>query len=134
MIGERAEHPNFGVDVGGTKIKGPRNSDGWLAGDPLGEEYVAVIEPAGGGDEIVTLSLHAGRLAFAFKVAPVDSEDEPMEIDLMTTSEQFWIRSSGKKYLDMIGRAARSWRVLGCNVSRGHELYCRSIAPNSRNP
>jgi hypothetical protein len=87
MIGERAEHPNFDVDVGGTKIKGPQNSDGWLAGDPLGEEYVAVVEPAGGGEEILTLSLHAGRLALAFKVAPVDSEDEPTEIDLTTNKQ-----------------------------------------------
>jgi hypothetical protein len=87
MIGARAEHPNFDVDVGGTKIKGPRNSDGWLVGDPLGEEHVAVIEPAGGGEEIVTLSLHAGRLALAFKVAPVGDEDKPTEIDLTTNKQ-----------------------------------------------
>jgi hypothetical protein len=87
MIGERVEHPNFDVDVGGTKIKGPLNSDGWLVGDPLREEFVAVIEPAGGGEEIVTLSLHAGRLALAFKLAPVDGEDEPTEISLTTNKQ-----------------------------------------------
>jgi hypothetical protein len=84
MIGER-EHPNFEADVGGAKIKGPR-SDGCLAGNPLGDEYVAVIEPvgsgkeepAGGGKEVVTVSLHAGRRS-AFDVALIDDQDERTE-------------------------------------------------------
>jgi hypothetical protein len=70
MIGERAEHPNFRPDVGGVKIIGPcDSSDGCLVGDPLGDEYLAVIEPVGDGStdegkEVLTVSLHAGRLAF----------------------------------------------------------------------
>ena len=89
MIGERAEHPNFEADVGGAKIKGPR-PDGCLAGNPLGDEYVAVIEsvgdrkeePSDGGKEVVTVSLHAGRSAF--EVALVGDQDEPSETYLTT--------------------------------------------------
>src|SRR5262249_40983809 len=69
MIGIRAAHPNSQPDIGGVKIKSPVDEWDCLCGDPLGEDYVAVIEPAGEGELPVTVSLHAGRLSFDVRSA-----------------------------------------------------------------
>jgi nucleoside phosphorylase len=78
MIGERAAHADFQPDVGGVKITGPRKG-GCLVGEPLDEEYLAIIEPTEEGDETVTVSLHAGRLSF--EVALVDRQDGKLSIE-----------------------------------------------------
>ncbi|MGJ4952488.1 hypothetical protein [Bradyrhizobium sp. HKCCYLS20291] len=94
MIGERGEHPNFEPEVGGAGIKGPcQELDGCLQGDPLGDEYVAIIEPVGDGKEEVigdvtgevSLSVHAGRAMF--QVAEVGDKGELLQTALTTNKQ-----------------------------------------------
>jgi hypothetical protein len=74
LIGERAEHEHFKPAPGGAKISGPVDGHGCLSGDPLGEEHLAIIEPAGEGEETVTVAVHAGRRSFV--VSTADTQDE----------------------------------------------------------
>jgi hypothetical protein len=70
MIGERSRHWYVEPDLGCVKIIGPMDKDRThLVGQPLDNEYLAVIEPAGSGEEVVTVSLLAGRASFLVELA-----------------------------------------------------------------
>ncbi len=74
LVGERAEHPNFKPRAEGVEIIGPLDSDGSLTGNPLGEEYLAIIERTEGPQKPVTVRLHASRRSFAVvELAPVEA-------------------------------------------------------------
>jgi hypothetical protein len=65
MLGERARHSHITPGVGGFTIVGPYK-DGRLNGNPVGEDYLAAIEPGLKGKNVVTITLCAGPRAFIF--------------------------------------------------------------------
>lgn len=69
MIGERATHDCFRsvLDSFETEVFGPRKPGECLAGDPLGDDFIARIEPAAQskGQQRVTVSLYACGRSFA---------------------------------------------------------------------
>jgi hypothetical protein len=73
MIGERKVHENARAKPGGIEFS-PTGGRGCLAGDLLGEEYIAVMEPSGTGELLVTVGLHAGKRSFDITV--VDDQGE----------------------------------------------------------
>jgi len=78
IIGDRSDHANFKLTVGGTRVVGPLDDRGCLHGNPLGDEYMAVIEPVGERDEPVEVALRAGRRGFDITRADV-SGDAPRD-------------------------------------------------------
>lgn len=67
-IGQRTQHDHFSSDpVDGVDVIGPtRGNDTALRGDPLGEDHLVTIEPAGTGTKA---EVEVGVFAFAHEVA-----------------------------------------------------------------
>jgi hypothetical protein len=73
MIGERTVHEHACRIPGGVEFT-PCEGQDCLAGDLLGEEYIAVMEPTGEGEQSVTVGLHTGRRSFDVTVADGQSD------------------------------------------------------------
>jgi hypothetical protein len=73
MIGERAVHECARRIAGGVEFN-PCEGRDCLTGDLLGDDYIAVMEPAGEGEPEVTVQLYAGRRSF--EVAAVDGQPD----------------------------------------------------------
>ena len=69
LIGERTPHSNVSPGVGGVFITGPRDSDGLLKGNPIGDDHLAAIEPGVPGNDTVTLRVCATPRSFSFAYA-----------------------------------------------------------------
>jgi hypothetical protein len=83
MIGERTPHPNVEPSVNGLIITGPTSSEGWLKGNPIGDDHLAIIEPGPPGNNSITISVCAGPRAFSFSYVsdpdkqPIKAEEKP---------------------------------------------------------
>jgi hypothetical protein len=64
MIGERISSENFRRVAGGIDITGPKGLGGTLDGDPIGDNYLAVIAPTNAGDVPFAVTVAAGRRSF----------------------------------------------------------------------
>jgi hypothetical protein len=65
LLGERTPHTDVEPTVGGLSIVGPL-IDGHLKGNPIGDDYVAGLEPAPHGGDTIAIILAASPRSFRF--------------------------------------------------------------------
>lgn len=84
LIGDKPRpHPNFEGRPNGIDVIGPRKGkNGCLIGDPLGDDYIAQIQPNhdGSGEATVTVSLHVFQAGFAFSLSPSPRNSDESDV------------------------------------------------------